>query len=115
MGGELIANTNDNGDLYSISSGVSPRISMSTQPTIAIKQAQKVAIQAMAKWYQKTSEGFVTTMPELWIYDESLLQPSTRPVELNWWTEVTPKDGGMPVRELVLVNAQLVGRGASSH
>ncbi len=106
MGGELIVNTNDNGDLYSISGEVSPRLSISTQPTIDANSAQNTAIQAMAKWYEKTPEDFVSTEPELWIYDESLLQPSTRPVELTWRMEITPKDNGMPVRELVLVNAQ---------
>ncbi len=63
----------------------------------------------MAKWYGMTPEDFTSTEPELWIYDESLLQPSTRPAELTWRIEVTPKDGGMPVRELVLVNAQRGG------
>ncbi len=106
MGGELIVNTNDNGDLYSISGEVSPGVSISTQPSIDAKSAQETALQAMAKWYQKTPEEFAASEPELWIYDESFLQPSTRPVELAWRMEISPKDGGMPIRELVLVNAK---------
>jgi Zn-dependent metalloprotease len=105
IGGELIVNTNDSGDLYSMNGEVSPDLSLSTQPMVDSEQARKVALQAAAKWYQKTLEYFVTTEPKLWIYDESLLRPSTRPAELVWRMEVTPTDVGMPVRELVLVNA----------
>ena len=106
IGGELIVNTNDNGDLYSMNGEVSPDLSLSTQPTLDSEQAKQTALQAAAKWYQKTSEDFQASEPELWIYDESLLRPSTRPAELVWRMEVTPKDIGTPVRELVLVNAQ---------
>ena len=106
MGGELIVNTDDNSDLYSISGEVSPDLSLSTQPTVGANQARETALQAMAKWYGKTTEDFTSTEPELWIYDESLLQPSTRPVELTWRMEVEAKDGSLPVREMILVNAR---------
>ncbi|MBN2117342.1 MAG: M4 family metallopeptidase, partial [Anaerolineales bacterium] len=106
MGGELIVNTNANGDLYSVNGEISSDVSLSTQPTIDPEQAQQAALQGAAEWYQKTPEDFLASAPALWIYDESLLQPSTRPVELVWRVEVTPKEFGMPVRELVLVNAQ---------
>ncbi len=106
MGAELIVNTNDNGDLYSMNGEVSPDLSLSTQPTIDSEQARQSALGAVAKWYHKTTADFVTSEPELWIYDEGLLQPSTRPAELAWRMEVMPRDVGMPVRELVLVDAQ---------
>src|SRR5262245_48649440 len=78
MGGELIVNTNENGDLYSINGEVSPNLALPTQPEIDSSQARDTALAAMGKWYQKTSADFVSTEPELWIFDESLLQPSTR-------------------------------------
>ncbi|HET9911510.1 MAG TPA: M4 family metallopeptidase, partial [Anaerolineales bacterium] len=106
MGGELIVNTNGNGDLYSMNGEISPDLSLSTQPTVDPGQAQQAALEGAARWYQKGPEDFVASTPELWIFDESLLQPSTRPVELVWRMEVTPKEEGMPVRELVLVNAE---------
>ncbi|HLO31188.1 MAG TPA: choice-of-anchor Q domain-containing protein, partial [Anaerolineales bacterium] len=106
VGGELIVNTNENGDLYSISGEVSPDLSLSTQPSIKPGQAQQTALDGAAGWYQKTANDFNVSEPALWIYDESLLQPSTRPTELVWRMEVTPKDISMAVRELVLVNAQ---------
>jgi Zn-dependent metalloprotease len=105
MGGELIVNTNDNGDLYSMNGEVSNALSLSTQPAIDAGQAQQTSLQAVAKWYQKTQNDFVSSQPELWVYDESLLRPSTRPAELVWRVEVKAKDLVMPVRELVLVNA----------
>jgi bacillolysin len=106
MGGELIVNTDGDGNLYSINGEVSPDLTLSTKPTIPAEQARQAALRAMAKWYQKTEDDFVATEPALWIYDESLLQPSTQPAELVWRMEVTAKDTGLPVRELVLVNAQ---------
>jgi len=109
MGGELIVNTDDNGDLYSMSGEVSPALKLSTQPGIGAEQAREIALKAMAKWYGKSTADFVTTEPELWIYDESLLQRSTRPAELTWRMDVTSVDGSLPVRELVLVGAERGG------
>jgi Zn-dependent metalloprotease len=109
MGGELMVNTNDNGDLYSMNGEVSPDLALSTQPAITAEQAKQIALRAVAKWYGKSSNEFVVSEPALWIYDESLLRPSTRPAELVWRMDVTPNDAAMPVRELVLVNAQRGG------
>jgi Zn-dependent metalloprotease len=106
LGGELIVNTNENGDLYSMNGEVSSDLPLSTEPTIDPVQARKFALQGMAKWYQKSPSDFTTTEPELWIFDESLVQPSNRPAELVWRMEATPVDNGIPVRELVLVDAQ---------
>jgi Zn-dependent metalloprotease len=106
MGGELVVNTNENGDLYSMNGEVSADLSLSTQPAIGSEQARQTALQAVAKWYQKSPDDFTTSEPELWVYDESLLRPSTRPAELVWRMDVTPLDSAMPVRELVLINAQ---------
>jgi Zn-dependent metalloprotease len=109
MGGELIVNTNENGDLYSINGEIAPDLTLATQPMIESEQARQNALNAMAKWYETSPESFVASEPELWIYDESLLQTSTRPVELVWRMDVTAKDSGLPVRELVLINAQRGG------
>ena len=106
IGGELIVNTNQNGDLYSMSGEVSVELSLSIQPAIESEQARQTALQAVASLYQKAPADFTASEPALWIYDERLLRPSTRPAELVWRMEVTPKDKSMPVRELVLVNAQ---------
>jgi len=106
MGGELIVNTNENGDLYSINGEVSQNLSLDTQPAIDSTQAKQIALEAMAKWNEKTPADFIATEPELWIFDESLLQPSTRPATLVWRMDVTSADGSLPIRELMLINAQ---------
>src|SRR5215207_3236684 len=106
MGGELIVNTNENGDLYSMNGEVSPNLSLQTQPTIDSEQARQTALEAAAKWYQKTPADFLVSEPELWIFDESLLLSSIRPTELVWRMEVTSVDNSLPLRELVLINAQ---------
>jgi Zn-dependent metalloprotease len=109
MGGELIVNTNENGDLYSMNGEVSPALSLSTQPEITPVQARETALAAVTKWYGHTPAGFITSEPELWIYDESLLRPSIRSAELVWRMDVTSSDNGQPLRELVLVNAKRGG------
>ncbi|HZJ22085.1 MAG TPA: hypothetical protein VFD54_02180, partial [Anaerolineales bacterium] len=106
IGGELIVNTNENGDLFSMNGEVSPDLSLPTQPTIDSEQAKETALQAAAKWYQKSSTDFIATEPELWIYDESLLRASNRQPELVWRMEVTSVDNSLPVRELILIDAE---------
>ena len=54
LAGELIVNTNENGDLYSMNGEVSPNLSLQTQPGIDSAQATQIALQAIAKWYQST-------------------------------------------------------------
>src|SRR5688500_7960333 len=99
MGGELIVNTNENGDLYSINGEVSPDLSLSIEPTLTAEQAKQTALHAATKWFQENTNNFIVSEPELWIFDESLLLASTRPVELVWRMEVTSVDDNLPVRE----------------
>ena len=105
LGGEIIVNTNQHGDLFSVSGEVSPNPTVQTQPTIDSAQAANFALSAIAKWYEMDMTNFHATDPELWIYDEGLLKPSNRPVELVWRMEISAGDESLPIRELVLVNA----------
>ena len=107
IGAELIVNTNENGDLYSMNGEVSSGLSLpaARQPKVDSASAGQIALQAVATLYQKTPADLLVSTPELWIYDESLLRPSTAPAELVWRMEVTAQDTSLPIRELVLVNA----------
>src|SRR5688572_1840158 len=67
MGGELIVNTNEDGDLYSINGEIAADLALSTHPTIDPEQARQSALQAIAKWYQKALTDFIVSEPELWI------------------------------------------------
>ena len=49
MGGELIVNTDGEGDLYSINGEVSPDLSLSTQPAIDSEQARQAALKVGAR------------------------------------------------------------------
>ena len=72
MAGELIVNTNDQGDLYSMNGEVAPNLSLPTLPTIGSQEASQIALQAVAKWYRKAPDKFIASTPTLWIFDESL-------------------------------------------
>ncbi len=105
MGGELIVHTNEQGDLYSINGEVGRGLSLPTEPTVQAEQAERSALQAVAKWYQKTPDDLSISQAELWVFDPSLLMPSMRSPELVWRMEVIAVDQKLPIRELVLVNA----------
>ena len=106
LAGELIVNMNEAGELLSMSGEVSSDLTLDTKPTIKAQDARKTALDEIAQFHNVDEKGLLATQAELWIFDESLLTVSTRPVELVWRVEVTAKDSAQPIREMVLVNAQ---------
>ena len=107
MAGELIINTNTNGDLYSMSGDLSPDLSLSINPSIAADTAQQSALVAMSKYYQRLATDFKASAPALWIYDAGIFQPDSKlPPQLVWRMNVTPLNSAEPINELVLVNAK---------
>jgi DNA-binding beta-propeller fold protein YncE len=106
IAGEMIVNMNANGELLSISGEVSSDLTLDTKPAIKAQEALKIALNEIAKLHNIDEKALTSTDPELWIFDESLMTASTRPVELVWRMEVTAKDAPRPIREMVLVNAR---------
>ena len=106
MAGELIVNTDDQGDLYSINGEVSPDLNLSTTTKLTAEEAQNIAVQGVAKWYQKDLASLKASDATLVVFDEKLLKTSSKAPELDWKVEVTPASTGDPIRELVLINAQ---------
>ncbi|CAG1002137.1 Hemagglutinin/proteinase [Anaerolineales bacterium] len=107
MGGELIVNANDQGALYSMNGEVAQALSLDTTPSLTADEAVEIAKRGMAKWYGGEKSGYTPSVAaELWIFDEKILRPSTRPAELVWRMDMVTVDGSQPVRELILVNAQ---------
>ncbi|HUI90382.1 MAG TPA: choice-of-anchor Q domain-containing protein, partial [Anaerolineales bacterium] len=107
MAGELIVNTNSNGDLYSMSGDISPNLSLSTAPTITADAAQQMALVSMSKYYQKPAAEFKASQPALWIYDEGIFKPDSKlPPQLVWRMNVTPTNSAAPINELVLIDAK---------
>jgi Zn-dependent metalloprotease len=106
LGGELIVNASDKGELYSMNGEVSQGLDLDTAPAITVETAIDLAKQGMAKWYGGSKADYQRTDSALYIFDESILRPSIRPAELVWKIEMTPVEQGQPIRELVLVNAE---------
>ncbi|HKY54410.1 MAG TPA: hypothetical protein VJM08_08900, partial [Anaerolineales bacterium] len=104
--GELIVNMNVEGELLSISGEVASDLTLDTKPAIKAQEARKTALTEIATLHNIDESELTATDPELWIFDESILTTSTRPVELVWRLEITAKDAIQPIREMVLVNAQ---------
>ncbi len=99
ISGEMIVNMNANGELLSISGEVTSDLELDTKPAIKVQEANKTALAQMAKLHGVKEAQLAASEPELWIFDESLLTKSTRPVELVWRMEVTAKDATQPIRE----------------
>lgn len=109
LAGELIVNTDRQGNLQSISGEVSDVVTaVDTDPEATAADARTTALETVAKTYGLSADDFTATEPELWIFDERLLRPSERPAELVWRMDVSAIDL-LPIRELVLVNAHTGG------
>jgi Zn-dependent metalloprotease len=106
LAGELAIHLDGQGRLLSMIGEVSPGLSLSTDPTLSIESAIELAQGVIAKQYGLSEGDLATSPPELWIYDERLLRPSSRPAALVWRMEVTGIQR-LDIRELVLVDARI--------
>ncbi len=90
IGGELVANLNEQDQLTSMSGEISAVRLNDVTPTISAEQASANAMQATAKWYQLAADQLVASTPVLSIFDPSLLM-NTRPSSaLVWEVNVSP-------------------------
>ena len=108
IAGELMVNVNSGGSLLSMGGEISPSLTLDVAPKIPADQARDLALGAIAKWHQVSSDSLTATTPELSIYDPRLLEPSTLPAALVWRMEVSSR-GLAPIREFVLVDAKKGG------
>jgi len=112
LGGQLALSMTEQGELIALSGEISPGLNIPTSPQVDAQSAQQQALLAVARAHEIDAANLSPTAAELWVYDERLLLPSTRPAELVWRLEVHAQNGAL-VNELVLVNA-LTG-GVSLH
>jgi bacillolysin len=105
LGGELIVQTDSADNLISASGEILPNISLATEPTLDSTDARQIALESVSKWHSIEANDLETTQPELWIFNLSLIKPGTGITHLVWRTEVSAVDY-LPIRELVLVDAQ---------
>jgi bacillolysin len=107
LSGELVVNLDDAGNVVAAGSEVLPGDKPSVIPSISAQTARQRAIEVVAKDYHVAPGLLSTSAPELWIHNPALIGgPGIRVTSLVWRVEVTSA-GAEPIRELVLVHAQL--------
>lgn len=108
LGGEIIVQTNQDQALLSMGGEVLPTFELNTTPAISVDQAIATARATLAKHYGYALTTFEVDTPSLWIYNPALLGgPGIRMNRLVWRMEMTALDAPEPVREFVLVDAQM--------
>jgi Zn-dependent metalloprotease len=106
LGGELIVQSDSNNNIISASSDILPKISLDVIPTISPFTAQATALGVVARTYRLDTNALTVNEPQLWIYNPIILGMDQNITRLVWRTEVVSVNGA-PIRELVLVDAQL--------
>ncbi|UCC87827.1 MAG: M4 family metallopeptidase, partial [Anaerolineales bacterium] len=106
LGGELIIQLDTAKNVVSASGEVLPSVELDLSPQIDAETARLSALGKVARDYGLSEDNLRSTQPELWIYDPTLLGGlGPRIATLVWRMEVTPLEL-LPIRELVLVDAQ---------
>ncbi|HSJ52626.1 MAG TPA: M4 family metallopeptidase, partial [Anaerolineae bacterium] len=106
FGGELIVQLDEGKNVLSVGGEILPALDLEPSPRISADEAQARALAVTAKSYGLPAEELVASKPELRVYNPILLQPGPDLDSLVWQVEVTAA-GARPVRELVLVEAQV--------
>ena len=107
LGGELIVQLDAARNVVSASGEISPSPQVGVVPAVSADVARQRAIEAIARDHNLDPSALAVSPPELRIYDPALLgAPGPQSPRLVWQTEVTSVDL-LPIRELVLVDAQL--------
>lgn len=107
LGGELIVQLDGKKNVLSANGEALPDISLNISPKLNAESASLISMEVVGKKYDLSADALKTSIPELWIYNPGLLGgPGVRQNRLAWRVEVTTLDL-QPVRELVLVDAQM--------
>lgn len=107
LGGELIVNMDAARNVLSANGEVLPDIKVDTVPVVEMETARQIALEKVAKDNNLGVDDLVATQPELWIYNPMLLGGTGPKItSLVWRMDVQAKEL-LPIRELVLVDAQL--------
>jgi len=105
IGGELVVNINEQGQLMSISGEALPDAVVDTHASITASDARGKAIASAASFHNVPGNSLVATEPQLSIYSPGLIGPANLSPMLVWKTEVSSLSSE-PINELVLVHAQ---------
>ena len=106
VGGELVVNLDRARNVLSVSGETLPA-AVDTSPRVGSAAARAAAVAAVAKEHGVNGVRLTATLPSLAIYDAGILGgPGPERASLVWRLEVKGGDG-MPIDELVLVDAVL--------
>ena len=107
LSGELVVNLDAAGNVVAAGGEVLPGPKPSVVPSVSAQTARQRAVELVAKQYGVDAGDLSTSTPELWIHNPALIGgPGIRVPSLVWRVEVS-SSGEPPIRELVLVHAQL--------
>lgn len=107
IGGELVVHVSPRQGILSASGEILSDIDIATAPTLNAASAQETAVAKVGKDYGLDRTDLIASDPVLSIFNSTLLGgPGVRMNTLVWQIEVTAKDL-LPIREFVLVDAQL--------
>ena len=107
LAGELNVQLDKDQNVLSANGEILPDLNVDVTPKLGAGAAKQNALAVVAKSYKLKESELEVSEPELWIFNQALLGgPGARISVLVWRMEVTPKEL-KPIRELVLVDAQL--------
>ena len=107
--GELLVNLDEFRRVISMSGEISNDLDVDVLPDIDSREARRLALETVAKWYDVRKRLLQASVPELWIVDPKILKPGDRDASLNWRIEVTDRQEPHSIRELLFVDAKTAG------
>jgi Zn-dependent metalloprotease len=106
LAGELNVQLVDQNQVLSVNGEVVPNLHLSTTPRVTASDAAQAALKVIGRQYSLEASQLSASPPELWIFNRALLGgPGPRLDSLVWRVEVRSQEQ-LPIRELVLVDAQ---------
>ena len=107
VGGELIVNVDDKGNVLSAGGEVVPDLEVGVTPAVTAAQAEATALAAIAKAHGVAAGTLSVSGAQRAIFDPRLLDaPGPGGARLVWRMEVRSRRGD-PIRELVLLDAAI--------
>lgn len=108
LGGELIVNLDDSGDLLSVLGETSPEPRLAGETAVSATEAKELAVGTVAKDLELAPQALEASAPELSVYDPRLLG-APGPIQKArsaWVLDVSDREAVTTVDELVVVDAE---------
>jgi PKD repeat protein len=108
FGGEIVVELSAGKDLMVINGKFVPGIDRSTIPQLLPEEAIKTAIQAVGAAHEGlNANNFITSIPELYVYNPIIIGTGAQMNHLAFRIEVTSSNQNLPVKDIVLIDADL--------